>query len=105
MSHPNSRRAFLGLCGSAALAMLPITVIAAEAASLDINDPAAKALAYVQNTSKLKPGQEASFKAGSHCGSCALYAKAQEKSGHAPCGAFGGKLVANTGWCRAYAAG
>lgn len=105
MSHPTSRRAFLGSCGSAVLAMLSIKAIAAAPASLDVNDPTAKALGYVPDASKLKPGQEASFKAGSHCGSCALYVKAQETSGHAPCGAFAGKLVANKGWCRAYAAG
>ena len=105
MSHSTSRRSFLGLCGAAALAALPIRVIAAAPAKLDINDPNAKALGYVEDAGKLKAGQEAAFKTGSHCGSCALYAKAQEKAGHAPCGAFGGKLVASKGWCRAYAPG
>ena len=106
MTHSTSRRAFLALCGTAALtAALPLKVIAAAPAKLDINDPTARALGYVDDASKLKVGQEATFKAGSHCGSCALYTKTQEKAGHAPCGAFGGKLVANKGWCRAYAAG
>ncbi|MDB5969085.1 MAG: High potential iron-sulfur protein [Hydrocarboniphaga sp.] len=103
MQIPNSRRRFLGLCGAAALAAIPARSFAqAAAAKVDLNDPTAKALGYVENVASLKPGQEAALKTGSHCGNCALYTVAQEAAGHAPCGAFGGKLVAKTGWCRAY---
>lgn len=102
MNALNTRRQFLGLCGAAALAAMPVRSFAQTAAKLDVNDPMAKALGYVENVATLKPGQEAALKAGSHCGNCALYTVAQEKAGYAPCGAFGGKLVAKTGWCRAY---
>ncbi|WP_428309544.1 high-potential iron-sulfur protein [Hydrocarboniphaga sp.] len=102
MNPPNTRRRFLGLCGAAALATFPARSFAQSAAKLDLNDPTAKALGYVENVASLKPGQESALKPGSHCGNCALYATAQEKAGHAPCGAFGGKLVAKNGWCRAY---
>ena len=105
MNHRSTRREVLGLFGAAALAALPVRVIAADAAKLDAGDPTAKSLGFVENAAKLDAKSEPTFKAGSHCGSCALYAKATEKAGYAACGAFGGKLVPATGWCRAYAAG
>lgn len=106
MTTSPSRRQFLGLCATAALAAIPVRVLAADPApaKLDLNDPTAKALGYVENAAKLKPGAEAAFKAGSICGNCKLYVNAQEKAGYAPCGAVGGKLVAKAGWCRAYVA-
>jgi High potential iron-sulfur protein len=98
-----NRRAFLGLCGAAALAAIPVRVLSqAPATKLDLKDPTAVALGYVENAAQLTPAKEPSFKVGSHCGSCTLYGKAQEKGGYAPCGAVGGKLVAAKGWCKAY---
>ena len=103
MSTLTTRRAFLGLCGAAALAALPVRVLADVApAKLDLKDPTAVALGYVTNATKISAAKEPSFKTGSHCGNCKLYAAAQEKAGYAPCGAVGGKLVAKTGWCKAY---
>lgn len=105
MTSRTTRRAFLTLCGAAAIASMPLSSLAESAVpKLDPKDPAAKALGYVDNAAQLKPGQEANYKLGNHCGSCALYSKSQEKSGYAPCAAFPGKSVANKGWCRAYAA-
>lgn len=105
MSTRPTRRAFLSLCGTAALAMLPAVARAQAApAKLAPKDPTAVALGYVEDASKLKPGQEAAYKAGNICGNCKLYAAAQEKAGFAPCGAVGGKLVAKAGWCRVYVA-
>lgn len=105
MDHRSTRREVLGLFGAAALAALPVRVIAADAAKLELNDPTAKALGFVENAAKLDAKAEPTFKPGSHCAGCALYAKATEKAGYAGCGAFGGKLVPAAGWCRAYAAG
>ncbi|MES2885538.1 MAG: high-potential iron-sulfur protein [Pseudomonadota bacterium] len=105
MTMPTSRRAFLGLCGAAALAAMPVRVMSQAApAKLDLKDPTAVALGYVENTAKITVAKEPTFKAGSNCGNCALYVKAQEKAAYAPCGAVGGKLVAKAGWCKAYAA-
>ena len=104
MQPTTTRRVFLGLCGSAALAALPLSA-SADAAKLDVADPTATALGYVENVSSLKAADAtaAGVKPGSVCSNCALYAKAQEKAGYAPCGAFGGRLVAAKGWCKAYA--
>ena len=105
MSMQASRRTFLGLCGAAALAAIPVRAHAQAApAKLDVKDPTALALGYVENAAKVTVAKEPTFKAGSNCGNCVLYVKAQEKAGYAPCGAVGGKLVAKAGWCKAYAA-
>ncbi len=105
MITPTTRRAFLGLCGAAALAAIPVRVLAlAPSAKLDLKDPTAIALGYVDNAAKITAATEPTFKAGSHCGSCQLYTVAQEQGGYAPCAVVGGKLVAKTGWCKAYAA-
>lgn len=104
MTINTNRRAFLGMCGAAALAAIPVRVLAQAApAKLDLKDPTAVALGYVLDAKKITVAKEPTFKAGSHCGNCKLYAAVQEKAGYAPCGAFGGKLVAKTGWCKAYA--
>lgn len=104
MTINTNRRAFLGMCGAAALAAIPVRVLAEAApAKLDLKDPTAVALGYVLDAKKITVAKESTFKPGSHCGSCKLYVTAQEKAGYAPCGAFGGKLVAKTGWCKAYA--
>lgn len=103
MTTETTRRAFLGLCGAAALAALPVRLVAQAApAKLDLKDPTAVALGYVENAAKVTAAKEPSFKAGSHCGNCKLYGAAQEKAGYAPCGAVGGKLVAKNGWCKAW---
>ncbi len=100
-----TRRQFLGLCGAAALAAIPVRVIAQAApAKLDLKDPTAVALGYIENVAKIDAKKEAAFKPGSNCGNCTLYVKAKEAGGYAPCGAVGGKLVAKAGWCRAWVA-
>lgn len=96
-----TRRQFLtGLLAVAATSTLPVA--AADAPPLTEDDPTAKALGYVLNAAKA--GNDPAFKKGSTCGNCVLYVTAQEKGGHAPCGAFGGKLVGRGGWCKAWAA-
>lgn len=103
MPRSPSRRQFLGLCGAAVAGLLPLAGTAqAEPARLDVADPVAKALGYVENASRLKPAQESAYKPGMNCGNCRLYVTAQEKAGFAPCTAVGGKRVARAGWCRAH---
>ena len=63
----------------------------AASAALDPNDPAAKALQYV--TQSTKPDQK--------CGTCNQF---QGKAGDAqgPCTIFTGKTVASSGWCMSW---
>lgn len=105
MSQPlATRRRFLtGLLAAAAASALPaLPAGAADAPRIPEDDPTAKALGYVLNAAKAE--KDPAFKKGSTCANCTLYVAAQEKGGYAPCGAFGGKLVAKAGWCRAWAA-
>ncbi len=97
VTHLN-RRHFIGaLLASAALPLSSLQ--AADAEALKVDDPAAQSLGYVEKASAAK---DPAFKSGSKCANCGLYGAAQEKGGRAPCGAFGGKTVAATGWCKVW---
>lgn len=98
------RREFLRVCGAAALAAIPVRLIAQGAQRLAADDPLAVALAYVEDATKVDPKAQPTFKPGSNCANCTLYVKAQEADGYAPCGAVGGKAVAAAGWCKAWVA-
>jgi hypothetical protein len=104
-----TRRRFLATT-AAGLAVIPLSqFVAATACGADLphlspDDPAAKALGYTADGSKLTAQKEATFKAGSHCANCALYQTAQASNGWAPCAAFPGKAVNANGWCRAWSA-
>lgn len=99
------RRRFLKLAvATAATASVGGLMCAGRAAAADKlspTDPAAVSLAYVE---KAETSKDPAYKKGSTCENCMLYQTAQAAGGHAPCGAFGGKLVAAAGWCKVYVA-
>ena len=65
------------------------------------DDPAAKALGYVEDASTVDTKTNPTFKAGNTCATCMLYqAPATEPWG--PCTPLPGKLVSATGWCRVW---
>jgi hypothetical protein len=69
---------------------------------LEEADPAAVALGYKEDTTKVDAAKYPQHKAEQVCSGCALYqGKAGEATG--PCAAFGGKLVTAAGWCAVYA--
>ncbi len=70
-------------------------------AKLEESDPVAQALGYKHDTTKVDKAKYPNHKDEQICLDCALFT---EKKGEdfAPCSAFGGKLVANKGWCAAY---
>lgn len=108
MSHPVSagRRRFLSriALGAAALPLLRLAPAqAADLPHLSPDDPTAKALSYTPDASKIDPTKVTTFKAGSHCGGCALFT-APASGDWGACGAFSGKAVNKNGWCQAYAA-
>jgi hypothetical protein len=70
---------------------------AADGPLISENDPAAKAVKYVDDAKNAKAA-----KPGSTCASCALYqGKDGAKSG--PCQIFPGKSVTAAGWCASWA--
>lgn len=69
---------------------------------LDIKDPAATAVAYVENATRVDANGNPTFIKGSNCGNCSLL-QGKEGNDYRPCSLFPGKLVAVSGWCSGWA--
>ena len=106
-----TRRRFLATVAiavpaGAALLDAVVNTASAEAAlpKLDMADPSAKALLYVDDASKVdhKNPLAARYAADQKCSTCA---QIQGKVGdpYRPCGIFPGKLVSSNGWCSVWA--
>lgn len=106
-----SRRRFLAqvaiaVPAGAALLDVAMNTAAAQAAlpKLDVNDPSAKALLYVEDATKVdrKNPLAARYTPDQNCANCS---QIQGKAGDAyrPCAIFPGKLVSSKGWCSVWA--
>lgn len=107
-----SRRRFLAqvaMAVPAGAALLDVAVINsafAQAAlpKLELTDPSAKALLYIEDATKVDRANPlaARYAAGQDCNNCS---QIQGKDGDAwrPCAIFPGKLVAGKGWCSVWA--
>jgi len=90
----------------AALAAIPVVTAAGRAeaaapATLDPNDPTAKALGYNADTSKVDAAKYPAHKAEQKCSNCVQFqGKATDAAGG--CNLFPGKQVAGAGWCSAW---
>jgi hypothetical protein len=95
-----SRRNFV-ICGIGAGATLWLTQARADAPHLSVSDPAAKAVAYTEDASKVDKAKATNYVAGQTCANCSLF---QGKSTDAwgGCTLFDGKVVAGRGWCSSY---
>ena len=113
MNNPEvTRRSFLAQAamavpaGAALLDVAVINTAFAEAAlpKLELTDPSAKALLYVDDAANVdsKNPMAARYAAGQTCANCS---QIQGKDGDAfrPCGIFPGKLVSSKGWCSVWA--
>jgi hypothetical protein len=103
-----SRRALVqsGLIAGAFIPVLGLIANSATAADLpplDPNDPTAKALGFVNDTTKVVAADNPTHKPTQKCGTCAQY---QGKPGDARggCNIFVGKSVPQGGWCKTWAA-
>lgn len=74
---------------------------AASAKRLDPRDPAALALGYVADATRVNPAREPGYAPGHRCENC-LQLQGRAGETYRPCGAFGGQLVSVSGWCRAW---
>lgn len=96
-----TRRIFLTTIPAAAFA-LGVGKTAAAAETLSESDPAAVALGYKADASKVDAKKWPTYASGRICASCQLYAgKATDPM--APCAVVGNKLVNAKGWCAAWA--
>ena len=68
---------------------------------LDVKDPAAIALGYVENAAQVDIKKYPEFVKGSTCENC-LQLQGSAGDNYRPCGLFPGKLVAVGGWCKSW---
>ncbi len=75
----------------------------AQAPHLDVKDPAAVAVGYVETAAKVDPKKYPTYAQGANCENC-LQLQGAEGAAYRPCTLFPGKLVAAAGWCSAWTA-
>ena len=85
-----------------AAAPAPAPAKSAEMPKLNMGDPQAKSLAYVEDTSMIDGAKQPRFQTGQACSNCALFQKKDDPD-WGGCSIFPGKLVKATGWCSVYA--
>jgi len=73
----------------------------AESNRLDVQDPAAIALDYVENVSQVNVKKFPQFAQGSNCENCLLL-QGSAGNNYRPCSLFPGKLVSISGWCKGW---
>jgi hypothetical protein len=96
-----TRRQFVLTAVPAVALALGARAASAQPAKLEESDPAAVALGYKMDATKVDAKKFTTYAAGNTCSNCQLYSgKAGDASG--PCAAFGGKLVMAKGWCSAW---
>lgn len=100
-----SRRSLLkGIAlGAAGAALGARGARSAEAAKVDVHDPQAVALGYVENASQVDAKKYPQYVAGSNCDNC-LQLQGKPGNNYRPCTLFAGKLVAVSGWCSGWTA-
>jgi hypothetical protein len=74
----------------------------AEPKRLDVKDPAAVALGYVENAAQVDVKKYPDFVKGSNCENC-LQLQGSAGNSYRPCGLFPDKLVSVSGWCKGWA--
>jgi hypothetical protein len=73
----------------------------AAPARLDVKDPAAIALGYVENAAQVDIKKYPAFVKGSTCENC-LQLQGSAGDNYRPCGLFPGKVVSVSGWCSSW---
>jgi hypothetical protein len=91
--------------GSAALLPLrqPRAAAPTRLAHLDVKDPAAMAVGYVENAAQVDVKKYHSYVKGSTCENCSLL-QGTAGAAYRPCELFPGKVVAVGGWCSGWVA-
>jgi hypothetical protein len=101
-----SRRALVKNLSMAAAAtvLLPLRQSqAAEPPHLDVKDPAAVKLGYVENASQVDVKKFPTYVKGSNCENCLLL-QGTTGAHYRPCSLFPGKVVSADGWCSGWGA-
>jgi hypothetical protein len=93
----------LGVAAAVTALLPPRRSQAAEPPHLDVKDPAAIAVGYVENASQVDLKKYPAYIKGSTCENCLLL-QGTTGSHYRPCNLFPGKVVAASGWCSGWAA-
>jgi len=80
-----------------------VKVRAAELPHLDVKDPKAVAVGYVEDANHVDIKKYPAYVQGSSCDNCLLLQGASG-AGYRPCSLFAGKLVSAAGWCSGWSA-
>jgi hypothetical protein len=91
----------LGLAAGLSAALPWRQTRGAEAARLDVKDPAAVALGYVEDAAKVDAKKYPEYVQGTNCENC-LQLQGSPGNSYRPCSLFPGKLVAVGGWCKSW---
>jgi hypothetical protein len=89
--------------GTGAAARAARAAEAAQTAKVDVHDPQAVALGYVENASQVDTKKYPQYAPGSNCDNC-LQLQGKPGNNYRPCTLFPGKLVAVAGWCSGWTA-
>jgi hypothetical protein len=92
----------LAAAAAAAAVLRGVKARAADLPHLNVKDPQAVALGYVENATAVDAKKYPAYVKGSRCDNCLLL---QGSSGaYRPCNLFAGKLVSAAGWCTGWSA-
>jgi hypothetical protein len=72
-----------------------------ELKRLDVKDPMAVALDYVESASQVDRKKYPGYAQGSNCENC-LQLQGSPGNNYRPCSLFPGKLVSVSGWCKGW---
>jgi hypothetical protein len=72
-----------------------------ELKRLDVKDPTAVALGYVESASQVDLKKYPDYVQGSNCENC-LQLQGSAGNNYRPCSLFPGKLVSVSGWCKGW---
>lgn len=87
---------------SATVAAPPKKVTAPVLPNLELDNPTAKALGYVEDSTKVNAAKYPNHKPGQMCAGCSLM-QGDAKNARNPCAIFPGKSVSSKGWCASFA--
>ena len=99
-----TRRSLLARAGfvAGALVVAPERVLPAAALPhLSPTDPVASALGYTEDATKVDRAQSPSYQPDEKCANC-MQNSGTPGQAWGPCKIFAGRLVNESGWCRAY---
>ena len=92
----------MALAAGSAAVLPAMAAQAAELPHLDVKDPAALKLGYVEKAASVDAKKFPSFEKGSSCENCSQL-QGTAGAAYRPCTLFPGKLVATAGWCSGWA--